>query len=943
LLVFLDKIDSMSKFAKIVFLMLLLSVSCKRAQTETNAVDVNQAQKNNITPVADLLEGIEVYSNTDCNKTLEEVLLNWGEQSQPYADNLVYDSHTDENQSCLWTRLKFKNTDSIAHSRILYFPKGWDHLDCYVPLGNKTYEKKSIGIRNNQEVLYVRFPPLDTTVIYIRYPEKTHSYIPTYTIREMSEQDYLIYRSRDIYKFMLLGVMLFPFLFFFTQFMVQKDKLIFYYLLFLLGSFTYLLTMLDTIPFFELSPKIMASMGSIQLLFYFSTLITFIGLVKYIHCFLDVYSWSQKLLKTGNLMLGAFFVIALIPIIHTPIIQSENYVSYLQYFRVSALLVFVYILCMSIWAVWKKIKFSRTLLLAFSPFIISGVLYATSFVLSKGYTWLSLESLVMIVGFMLTLLLFGVVLGVRNNAIKGEKLKLEQKTERLKELDHFKSRFYTNITHEFRTPLTVIKGMSSLISKNKKIKTIILRNTDRILNMINQLLDLTKLETNNLEVNWVQGDIVPYLQYLTESCHSLAENKNLNLAFFSKEENIVMDFDEDKMQHILVNLISNAIKFTPKYGSVKVIISRCFEKGISYMELAVKDTGKGIPLDKLNHIFDRFYQVDDSMTRKGEGSGIGLALVKELVQLLDGRIEVDSKLNKGSSFFVYLPILNEAKMKAMLNLSSDQDSTIDNSMVADQEVKPSVFVNKDKPLILIIEDNADVTEYIITCLNQDYQLIDAHNGKVGVEKALENIPDVILCDVMMPEMDGFEVCQKLKADIRTSHIPIILLTSKASQKDKVTGLAHGADVYLTKPFDKEELLIRLVNLASQSKRLREQLVNTVDENGKHQNSNNLEADFLDKLNKIITIHLHDELFDTIYLCKAIAMSRTQLHRKLKALTGYSTAKYIRIARLIKAKSLLETTNQNIGEIALQVGFKDFSHFSRSFSRRYGINPSETRN
>ena len=854
-----------------------------------------------------------------------------------------------DRQGCYWTRLKFRNPDLIAHTRVLYFPKGWQYLECYTPLSDQTYEKTSIGIKRKQEVLYVTIPPSDSFSIYVKYPGLTKAYIPFSHPWEMSEEKYLSLRSRGDYKFLLIGAMLFPILFFLAQFWVQKDRLSFFYLLFLLGSTVYLTSILDTIPFFELSPKLYASVKTIGYVFIFSTFFTLLGLVQYIHFFIDLANWSRLILRIGNVLLLILFLVTLAPIIYPAALHKEYFSIYLQFIRVPALLIFIYVIFLTTWAVVKRIPFSRTLFLAFSPLIISGVVYALNFLLWDRYNWLSLESLIFIVGFLLTLLLFGVVLGVRSNAVKNEKLVLEQKAERLRELDRFKSRFYTNITHEFRTPLTVIRGMAGQIREDIKVKTLIQRNSDRLLKMVNQLLDLSKLESNTLTIKWIRGNVIPYLQYLTESCHSLAENKKLNLAFFSQEEVLIMDYDETKLQQILINLLSNAIKFTPEFGSVKVITSQVIEKGEPFLTIKVTDTGQGIPQEKLPHIFDRFYQTNDSSTRQSEGSGIGLALVKELVHLLAGRVEVRSELGKGSTFKVLLPIRQEVDtMDAVEHSTIVSEASIESTKVPAERESPPVpasragIVLKDKPQVLIIEDNADVTEYIISCLSSDYSMQTARNGKEGLEKALESIPDVILSDVMMPEMDGFEVCQRLKNDRKTSHIPIVLLTAKATQADKVAGLKHGADAYLTKPFDKEELLIRLQNLARQSKRLQERLTNPVKTEDPVSELESREAAFLQELHQIIDTNMEDEQFGTQRLCRAIAMSRTQLHRKLKALTNQSTASYIRSRRLQKAKNLLESTNLPIGEIALRVGFKDFSHFSRSFHKEFGAKPSETR-
>ncbi|MCB9297208.1 MAG: response regulator [Lewinellaceae bacterium] len=594
-------------------------------------------------------------------------------------------------------------------------------------------------------------------------------------------------------------------------------------------------------------------------------------------------------------------------------------------------------------------------------------------------------------------LLTGLFLYQRRRYQLHARLQVEQeRAERLKELDQFKSRFYTNITHEFRTPLTVIKGMAGQIEGQEKIKTLIERNSDRLLSMVNQLLDLSRLESNSLAVNWVQGDVIPYLQYLTESCHSLAYDKKINLAFFSQEESLVMDHDQTKLQHILVNLLSNAIKFTPEYGSVKVTAAKALNSGRPFLELAVSDTGRGIAEEHLPHIFDRFYQAPASPSLRksspqspslfrtptiigaagGEGgevpekgapertapgnapspggdggAGIGLALVKELVQLLEGRIDVESEVGKGTTFTVMLPIRKEAPALRLQEgggqPAADSKSISSGSPLKEESAHAPMHESTDtpihKPTLLIIEDNADVTEYIISCLDKDYALQTARNGREGVEKALEIVPDVILSDVMMPEMDGFEVCRILKSSRATSHIPIVLLTAKATQEDKVAGLSQGADAYLTKPFDKEELLVRLRNLAAVSKRLRERLSEAPADGAWASEQEQQEAAFLRELTAVIEANLGDEDFDTTRLCRAVALGRTQLHNKLKALTGTPTATFIRSVRLRKAKALLETTNLPIGDIAVQVGYKDFSHFSRSFGKEFGASPSEVRN
>ncbi len=887
-----------------------------------------------------LLTSVEVYSDRTCSQSFEEVLADWSAKQISLA--AFADRNRPGRKGCVWTRLELQNSGALSRRRVFYFPKGWKELTCYVPLSNGRYEEKNIGIHHGREVVSLAVPPRDTLAVYVRYPGPAAAYQPVYRVREMEEETYFRLGSRAHLKFLFLGVLIFPVLFFLATFLVERDRLSFYYLVFLMGAAAYMVTIVNTVPYFELTPKLISSIGAIQRLFVVATFLTLTGLVKYIHYLLDVASWSQPLFMAGNIFIAGMAGIALLPIIRPSLFEPEHYPGYLQYLRVWALLLFLYIILTCLWAVWRKVKFSGILLLAFAPFILSGVYYAVSFILLEHYSRSSIESFVLIVGFFFTLLLFGIVLGVRNNSVKEEKLRLEEKAERLRELDRFKSRFYTNITHEFRTPLTVIKGMAGQLKGQEKAKTLIQRNSDRLLQMVNQLLDLSRLETNSLPVHWVQTDVIPYLNYLTESCHSLAGDKKINLAFFASEELLVMDFDEEKLQQILLNLISNAIRYTPVYGSVKVVAGRVLESGTPYLELVVQDTGRGIAEEQLPRIFERFYRVDEMPAGAGEGAGIGLALVKELVQLLEGRIEVESAPGKGTLFRVLLPIHQRAPEKE----SPDWKTSVaaaqagGSSAAPDPEAPPSG--EGEGPLVLIIEDNADVVEYLSLCLADRYRLLTARNGQEGLERALEHIPDVVLCDVMMPELDGFETCRRLKEDRRTSHIPIILLTARATQENKVKGLTHGADAYLTKPFDKKELLVRLENLAALSQRLKDRLTASEASAEPSSESEQREAAFLREVDQIIADNLHREEFNSYRLCRAVAMSRAQLHRKLKALTGWSTAAYIRMVRLRQAKSLLETTDLPVGEIALQVGFRSFSHFSRSFAKEFGISPSETR-
>jgi signal transduction histidine kinase/CheY-like chemotaxis protein/ligand-binding sensor domain-containing protein/AraC-like DNA-binding protein len=598
------------------------------------------------------------------------------------------------------------------------------------------------------------------------------------------------------------------------------------------------------------------------------------------------------------------------------------------------------------------------------------------------------------------------------------KTRLRQKLEhqeslRLKELDTFKSRFFTNITHEFRTPLTVILGMTERLAADggrltepeaKNKLGLIKRNGESLLRLINQILDLSKLESNSLKINYIQGDVLPYLRYISESLHSFANAQNVMVRVESPEPEIVMDYDPERLLQIVHNLLSNAIKFTPSGGKVTLFVGmRDEESGMkgqrtssliphpssliphsSSLVLTVSDTGVGIPPEDLPNIFDRFFQADNHRHTKANGTGIGLSLTKELVRAMGGDIRVESEMGRGTTFTVQLPIVQSPPEKSGQALTPKGEphpgSSISNSaefdglgsplglrLLAKQIDGQEGLSHEGSPSILLIEDNPDVVEYLAACLSSPlaggregaYQLDFAYNGRAGIEKALETVPDLIISDVMMPEKDGFEVCDTLKNDERTSHIPIILLTAKADIESRIAGLKRGADAYLAKPFHQEELLVTVGNLLELRRKLQarygkleigkrpalpeDREIDVVPgDSSLMPHSSSLEEVFLQKLNAQIAERLADVQFDGPQLARAMGLSEVQLYRKIKALTDKSTAIYIRSVRLSKGRELLLNTNKNVSEVAYEVGFDNPSYFSRTFSQEFGIAPSDLR-
>lgn len=517
----------------------------------------------------------------------------------------------------------------------------------------------------------------------------------------------------------------------------------------------------------------------------------------------------------------------------------------------------------------------------------------------------------------------------------------QQEVLRLTELDEFKSRFYQNITHEFRTPLTVINGMTEELIQGPQEESatklnLIKRNSNNLLRLINQLLDLSKLQAGMMKSAVVQTDVISFVRYLTLSHESLANQRDISLTFSSASDSILMDLEPDQLQPVLTNLISNAIKFTAESGKVDVSVALDDPRPHPSIKISVQDNGVGIPTDEIPYIFDRFHQSES--TSSYAGTGIGLALVKELAELMEGEIEVSSKEGQGSTFVLTLPVRNQA---ALIQTANSPISTpiqpvsdiVDQSNSNDSEL----------PLLLIIEDNSDIVFYLKSCLEDQYQFITAHNGQEGIEKALRSVPDIIISDVMMPLKDGFEVCTTLKEDERTSHIPIILLTAKASAEDKRSGLQQGADAYLIKPFDKAELMIRMENLRTIRKTLQEKYSGKLFYLGQNNPSPKTKEDiFLAKVEKIVLDNIENELFSHEDLAEAMHLSLSQVHRKIKALSGSSTSIYIRLLRLEKAKEYLRSDDLSISEIAYLVGFKSPVYFSQIFKQTFGKSPSESR-
>ncbi|HKL91535.1 MAG TPA: ATP-binding protein, partial [Allomuricauda sp.] len=548
--------------------------------------------------------------------------------------------------------------------------------------------------------------------------------------------------------------------------------------------------------------------------------------------------------------------------------------------------------------------------------------------------------------FVLYALLFGLVLYLLYHFQLSKKMVLAE-SKRLREINQLKNSLYTNITHEFRTPLTVILGMVDVLRTNKvangsqadqKSLGLIERNGNKLLQLVNEMLDLAKLESGRMELQTISADVVLFVKYLSQSFHPLADSSNTKLVVYPEIDELIMDFDPTKLSAIVSNLLSNAIKFTPKDGNIVVHINQTKFKGQVHLQVKIKDSGIGISEEILPYIFDRFYQVGNNASHYKGGTGIGLSLTKELVELMGGEITAKSMIGKGSEFLVKLPVKKTKEDITEAYKPIEPNPTI---TLADQQELDWSNPKEDEelPLVLIIEDSLDVAHYLKICLEGKYRSMHAENGTIGSEMAFEHIPDAIICDILMPGKDGLEVCATLKIDNRTDHIPIILLTAKVSAKNRLSGLSHGADAYLAKPFNIAELHIRLNQLI----RLRGRLVKSIGDNGitkfLKSKARDPETIFLQKALSIIRDEIDNDGFGPLQLARKLHLSKSQLYRKLKAITGKSTAIFIRSVRLEEAKELLQTTTKTISEVAYEMGFSNPSWFSRAFKEEFGYPPS----
>ena len=568
-----------------------------------------------------------------------------------------------------------------------------------------------------------------------------------------------------------------------------------------------------------------------------------------------------------------------------------------------------------------------------------------------------------------------IYLFIRSKDILKQQLTIQKiEAEKQHELDLLRLKFFTNISHEFRTPLTLIVGPIEQILYNANQNNdhtnllqaeIIKRNASRLLKLINELLDFRKLDTNSEVLTLVQTDISTLVTDIYKSFEYQAIQKNIYFSFNQIKTNVSIGLDPDKIEKVLYNILSNAFKFTPENGKISLSINEISryqeEKSDSlelkdgrYVKIEVSDTGLGIPDEEKEKIFNPFYQVGKNMLKKVEGSGIGLSITKQYVELHGGKIIAGNNslypnaagFDKGSTFTVYLPIIDQAESgfsKTLNYIIKTKDELVqltDNHIQKVTKKTEARTYKEDTPIILVIDDNQDMRDYVKSELIDEFSVLVASDGDEGYAIAVDEIPDLIICDVMMNAMSGIELCKNIKTDQRTSHIPVILLTALSEDDHKIEGLETGADDFLTKPFKTKVLIARIQNLILNRKQLQEKFSKGVSLHTKSVVTNTTDQLFLKKAIGIVELYIEDTEFDTDRFTREIGMSRAQLYRKIKAISGQSVNEFVKTIRLKKAAELLIDGQTTVTEVAAKVGFSNLSFFTRSFSKQFNINPSK---
>ncbi len=790
--------------------------------------------------------------------------------------------------------------------------------------------RKKLRFGNKFQRVRLEIPVRDLYKLYVRYDGNNKH--PIDIDISLSDRDYyestqyIINSRRDwIFIGFALTMILFHFVFFFgTQY-----KAFLYHGLFILGILVF------TLDFFGITndlPVIRSHPYMVQFVDLVAVAIVDIAYFQFIRHYMNLKDtmprWDQwfRTLVDVKMAFYTFLIILHYTTFREPLVDRIGAAFLISQFG----LVLVFLL--------PLVRIQRrkaVFLLAGTGLMLLAIILNTISIINGHGIWTTMTE----IGLSGEILVFTAGIAVRFRELRSEELRAAQ----LKSLDDFKTRFYTNITHEIRSPLTVIQGMTDLSRKSiekgdkkasEKALQSISHSAQKVLNLVNDMLDLSKLETSKMPLKTMHLDVVELTQSIWEEYEPLAIQYEVRWDIDTQMESLYMEIDPDKYHMCLDNLLSNALKFTPRGGTISTSLASMETDSGKQLCITITDNGIGIEDIHQQYIFDRYYQVSDAKSNQQKGNGVGLSIVRELLEMMDGSISVDSRPGQGSAFTITLPVKDSGTTGQPI--TSDRYSGSPEVM----QIPSDPILEKKKPVLLVVEDNPEVRDYLKTLLSDRYHILEGADGIEGLEIADSHIPDLIISDVIMPRKDGIEMSRAIKESEKTSHIPIILLTGKVESKDKLKGLEAGVDAYLTKPFQKEELFIRLDKLMALRTALQDKYskfaLTDQPEVLKSENA------FLFKVNALIEENILNPDFTVEHLAKALFMSRMQLHRKLKAMTNRSASNYIRNYRLYKAKPILMDVSKSIADVAWEVGFQDPNYFSKSFAKEFGISPSEFR-
>lgn len=572
-------------------------------------------------------------------------------------------------------------------------------------------------------------------------------------------------------------------------------------------------------------------------------------------------------------------------------------------------------------------------------------LYLERHIIQRRFLNLSISFLVILALLCVALYIVLARLNKLNKTLNSQKQQLEDQkyqllslNKELEEATHAKLVFFTNVSHDFRTPLTLIADPIDRLSesehlddKERTLLKIAGKNVRVLLRLVNQILDFRKYENGKATLNLSGQNLKDCVGIWMDSFSYLAFKKHIRLSFICDEgEDYRNTIDGSKMERVFFNLMGNAFKFTPENGKIVVSLSKVAENGKDFHKITINNSGEGISPEHIHNIFERFYQIDST---NSEGSGIGLALVKTFVDMMEGTVDVESTVENGTTFIVKLPVVPfEGEATAPVrNISSDKVlSELEDVVREEVESDPS------KPSLLVIDDNPDIRALIGTIFCDEYTVFEASNGKQGIVTAMNTVPDIIICDVMMPEMDGLECCSRLKNEVNTSHIPVLMLTACSLDEQRIEGLTCGADAYIAKPFNHRVLAAHVASLMENRKRVRQVFGDVT--SIKEENISNTDKDFITKIRKAISERLDDENLSVEALGDLFGMSRVQLYRKVKNITNYTPVEIIRITRLKAARQMLGTTGMTVAEVCYKVGFSSPSYFTKCYKDYFGELP-----